>query len=42
MRLTPYVEYTDNLFTCSTDTQDIIAKVIQEKNLNRIVVAACA
>jgi len=38
----PYVEYaTDNLFTCSTDTQDIIAKVIQEKNLNRIVVAAC-
>jgi heterodisulfide reductase subunit A len=38
----PYVEYaTDNLFTCSTDTQDIMAKVIQEKNLNRIVVAAC-
>jgi heterodisulfide reductase subunit A len=38
----PFVEYaTDNLFTCSTDTQDIIAKVIQEKNLNRIVVAAC-
>jgi heterodisulfide reductase subunit A len=38
----PFVEYaTDNLFTCSTDTQDIIAKAIQEKNLNRIVVAAC-
>jgi heterodisulfide reductase subunit A len=38
----PFVEYaTDNLFTCSTDTQDVIAKVIREKNLNRIVVAAC-
>ena len=38
----PYVEYvTDNLFTCSTDTQDTITQVIQEKNLNRIVVAAC-
>ena len=38
----PYVEYvTDNLFTCSTDTQDTITRVIQEKGLNRIVVAAC-
>jgi heterodisulfide reductase subunit A len=38
----PYVEYvTDNLFTCSTDTQDTITQVIQEKDLNRIVVAAC-
>jgi heterodisulfide reductase subunit A len=38
----PYVEYvTDNLFTCSTDTQDIIAQEIREKGLNRIVVAAC-
>jgi heterodisulfide reductase subunit A2 len=38
----PYVEYaTDNLFTCSTDTQDVIAQVIREKDLNRIVVAAC-
>jgi heterodisulfide reductase subunit A len=38
----PFVEYaTDNLFTCSTDTQDIMAKVIREKGLNRIVVAAC-
>ncbi|MBU0735110.1 MAG: FAD-dependent oxidoreductase [Proteobacteria bacterium] len=38
----PYVEYvTDNLFTCSTDTQKSIAQVIGEKNLNRIVVAAC-
>jgi len=38
----PFVEYvTDNLFTCSTDTQDIIAREIREKGLNRIVVAAC-
>ncbi len=38
----PYVEYvTDNLYTCSQDTQDTIAKVIKEENLNRIVVAAC-
>jgi heterodisulfide reductase subunit A len=38
----PYVEYTtDNLFTCSTDTQDAMARVISEKDLNRIVVAAC-
>jgi len=38
----PYVVYvTDNLYTCSQDTQDTIAKVIQEEGLNRIVVAAC-
>ncbi|RLB29157.1 MAG: heterodisulfide reductase, partial [Deltaproteobacteria bacterium] len=38
----PYVEYaTDNLYTCSQDTQETIAQVIKEKNLNRIVVAAC-
>ena len=38
----PYVEYaTDNLYSCSQDTQDAIAKLIQEKNLNRIIVAAC-
>jgi len=38
----PYVEYaTDNLYTCSQDTQDILAEVIRENNLNRIVVAAC-
>ena len=34
-----YVE--DNLFTCSQDTQDKMAEVIKEQNLNRIVVAAC-
>jgi len=32
---------TDNLYTCSQDTQDTIAKVIDEEGLNRIVVAAC-
>jgi len=38
----PFVEFaTDNLFTCSTDTQGMIAQLIKEKNLNRIVVAAC-
>jgi heterodisulfide reductase subunit A len=34
-----YVE--ENMFTCSQDTQDKMAEVIKEKNLNRIVVAAC-
>ncbi|SMC20677.1 4Fe-4S dicluster domain-containing protein, partial [Desulfacinum hydrothermale DSM 13146] len=38
----PYVEYvTDNLYTCSQDTQETLKKVIREHQLNRIVVAAC-
>lgn len=38
----PNVVYTENnLFTCSTDTQDLIASKIKEHGLNRIVVAAC-
>jgi heterodisulfide reductase subunit A-like polyferredoxin len=38
----PYVEYvTDNLYTCSQDTQEIMTDVIKERNLNRVVVAAC-
>lgn len=38
----PYVEYvTDNMYTCSQDTQDAMKELIKEKNLNRIVVAAC-
>jgi len=38
----PFVEYVEeNLFTCSQDTQDLMAKAIKEHNLNRIVVAAC-
>jgi len=31
----------NNLFTCSTDTQDLIAQKIKEQGLNRIVIAAC-
>jgi heterodisulfide reductase subunit A len=31
----------NNLFTCSTDTQELIAQKIKEFNLNRIVIAAC-
>ncbi len=38
----PYVDYvTDNLYTCSQDTQDTMSQVIREQKLNRIVVAAC-
>jgi heterodisulfide reductase subunit A len=38
----PYVEFaTDNLYSCSQDTQDTMAKIIAEKRLNRVVVAAC-
>jgi heterodisulfide reductase subunit A len=38
----PYVEYvTDNLYTCSQDTQDVMVEMIKEQGLNRIVVAAC-
>ena len=38
----PYVEYTsDNMYTCSQDTQDSMAQIIKQKKLNRVVVAAC-
>jgi heterodisulfide reductase subunit A len=38
----PYVVHVENnLFTCSQDTQDKMAGVIEEQNLNRVVVAAC-
>ncbi len=38
----PYVVHTErNLFSCAQDSQDKIAGVIKEKNLNRVVVAAC-
>ncbi len=38
----PYVEYAaDNLYTCSQDTQETMTQIIREKNLNRVVVAAC-
>jgi heterodisulfide reductase subunit A len=35
-----YVE--ENLFTCSQDTQEKIARVIDEQRLNRIVIGACS
>ena len=38
----PYVEFaTDNLYSCSQDTQETISQIVQQKNLNRVVVAAC-
>jgi heterodisulfide reductase subunit A-like polyferredoxin len=38
----PYVEYvSNNLYTCSQDTQVALKDVIKEHNLNRIVVSAC-
>jgi heterodisulfide reductase subunit A len=38
----PHVAYVErNLFTCAQDTQEIIRQRIQEKGLNRLVVAAC-
>jgi heterodisulfide reductase subunit A2 len=39
----PHVVYSsDNLYTCSSDTQEIIKEVIQEHNLNRVIVASCS
>jgi heterodisulfide reductase subunit A len=41
-RTLPHVAFVENnLFTCSTDTQDLIAQKIKELHLNRIVIAAC-
>jgi heterodisulfide reductase subunit A len=41
-RSLPHVALVEiNLFTCSTDTQSLIAGRIKEHHLNRIVVAAC-
>jgi heterodisulfide reductase subunit A len=38
----PYVEFaTDNLYSCSQDTQEAISQIAKQKNLNRVVVAAC-
>ena len=38
----PYVVHADeNMFSCSQDTQDNMAKLIKEKRLNRLVVSAC-
>lgn len=39
----PYVVHVDqNLFSCSQDTQDRMKAIIQEKKLNRVVVASCS
>ncbi len=32
----------NNMFTCSTDTQNMMTRAIEENGLNRIVVAACS
>ncbi|OQY59253.1 MAG: heterodisulfide reductase [Desulfobacteraceae bacterium 4572_88] len=38
----PYVEYvSDNLYSCSQDTQETMTQIIKQKKLNRVVVAAC-
>jgi heterodisulfide reductase subunit A len=38
----PYVEFVaDNMYSCSQDTQDAMTQIIKQKNLNRVVVAAC-
>jgi heterodisulfide reductase subunit A len=38
----PYVEFaTDNLYSCSQDTQDNMTQIIKKERLNRVVVAAC-
>jgi heterodisulfide reductase subunit A-like polyferredoxin len=42
-RTIPHVVHAEeNLYTCSTDTQEKIIKAIHEHNLNRIVVASCS
>ena len=39
----PYVVHAqENLYTCSTDTQNKIIEAIREKELNRVVVASCS
>jgi heterodisulfide reductase subunit A len=40
-RLPDVVYATDNLYTCSDDTQTKMENLIRKKNLNRVVVAAC-
>ncbi|MDD5701011.1 MAG: FAD-dependent oxidoreductase, partial [Dehalococcoidales bacterium] len=42
-RTIPHVAHAEeNLYTCSTDTQEKVIKAIREKNLNRVVVASCS
>jgi heterodisulfide reductase subunit A len=38
----PYVAYAEaNVYTCSQDTQKLIAEKIKQNNLNRVIVASC-
>ena len=38
----PYVVHSEwNLYTCSQDTQENIAEMIEKHNLNRVIVASC-
>jgi heterodisulfide reductase subunit A len=41
-RLPRVVYATDNLYTCSSDTQEVIKARIQEHRLNRVIVASCS
>jgi len=39
----PHVVYAgENIYTCSTDTQDKMIDIIKEYNINRVVVASCS
>jgi len=39
----PHVAYvSDNMFTCSQDTQELMRETIRKNRLNRVVVAACS
>jgi heterodisulfide reductase subunit A2 len=41
-RTLPYVAHAEeSMFSCSQDTQEMMAKIIREKRLNRVVVSAC-
>ena len=33
---------TDNVYTCSNDTQEAMKEIIKEHNLNRVIVASCS
>ena len=42
IKLLPNVVFCeDNLYSCSSDSQELIKQVIQDKNLNRFIVASC-
>lgn len=41
-RLPNVVFATDNMYTCSSDTQDGIKGIIEEHRLNRVIVASCS